>query len=310
MRKDIAFRAEDGTLLRGWHYRPAGDGPFPAIVMAHGFSATKEMYLDDFAAAFAAAGFVVLVYDNRNLGASDGAPRGHIDPRQQVDDYRDAITYVVTLDEVDAGRIGIWGSSYSGGHVLEVAAIDRRVRCVVSQVPLVSGLENARRLIRADHWAALRAAFNADRAARLRGEPPQMLPVVGEHEGDPCALPTADSREFFRHIVAERDTGWENAVTLRSVELFTEYEPGRRIGAISPTPLLMVLARDDHLTPFDLAAAAFAKAREPKQLLVVPGGHFDAYVGDNFRRSIEVQRDWFARHLAAGAAVAATARVA
>lgn len=309
MRDDIAFRTEDGTLLRGWLYRPAGAGPFPAIVMAHGFSATKEMYLDDFAVAFAAAGILVLVYDNRNLGDSDGTPRGHIDPRQQVDDYRDAITHVATHDAVDAGRIGVWGSSYSGGHVIEVAAIDRRVRCVVSQVPLVSGLENARRLIRADHWAALRAAFDADRAARLRGEPPQMLPVVGEHEGDPCALPTADSRAFFQRIVAERDCGWVNTVTLRSVELFTEYEPGRRIGAISPTPLLMVLARDDQLTPFDLAAAAYDEAREPKQLLVLPGGHFDAYVGDNFRCSVAAQCDWFARHLMADTA-AETAQVA
>ena len=87
-RRDIEFPAEDGTVLRGWLYEPEGGGPSPTVVMAHGFSAVKEMYLDDFAAAFADAGLAALVYDHRNLGASDGTPRGDIDPRQQIDDYR------------------------------------------------------------------------------------------------------------------------------------------------------------------------------------------------------------------------------
>ena len=74
-----------------------------------------------------------------NFGASDGAPHQEIDPWQQIRDYRDAITYAETLEETDAERIGIWGTSQSGGHVLVVGAVDRRVKCVVSQVPLVSG---------------------------------------------------------------------------------------------------------------------------------------------------------------------------
>ena len=107
-RRDIEFPAEDGTVLRGWLYEPDGDGPFPTVVMTHGFSAVKEMYLDDFAAAFADAGLAALVYDHRNLGASDGTPRGDIDPRLQIDDYRTAITYAATLDAVDGDRIGVW----------------------------------------------------------------------------------------------------------------------------------------------------------------------------------------------------------
>src|SRR5260370_6805070 len=106
--------------------------------MADGCSAVKEMYLDSFAEVFAAAGRSVLVFDNRNFGASDGEPRQEIDPWAQVRDYRHAITYASTLAEVDAARIGIWGSSYSGGHVLVVAAIDRRVKAVRSQTPLPS----------------------------------------------------------------------------------------------------------------------------------------------------------------------------
>ena len=111
----------------------------PTIVMSHGFSAVKEMYLDRFADAFAAAGIASVVFDNRNFGASGGAPRQEIDPWRQVRDYRDAITYAETLEETDAERIGIWGTSYNGGHVLVAGAVDRRVKCIVSQVPLVSG---------------------------------------------------------------------------------------------------------------------------------------------------------------------------
>src|ERR1700738_5067190 len=155
MRQDIAFNAE-GTTLRGWLYTPeSGNGPFPTIVMAHGFSAVKEMYLDKFAEAFAQAGLAALVFDNRNFGASDGEPRQEIDPWLQTRDYRDAITWASSLPEVDPDRIGIWGSSYSGAHVLVVGAIDRRVKAVVSQVPLISGHANARRLIRPDFIAQI-----------------------------------------------------------------------------------------------------------------------------------------------------------
>jgi uncharacterized protein len=110
-----------------------------------------------------------------------------------VRDYRTAIPYATSRAEVDAERIGIWGSSYSGGHVLAVAAIDRRVKCVVSQVPVVSGHANFRALVRADFIAGFQAQFNADREACLRGEPPAMVPVVDEDPLAPSALPTPDS---------------------------------------------------------------------------------------------------------------------
>ena len=91
MRRDIEFETEDGVTLRGWFYPGAGGAGAATVVMAHGFSATKEMHLDDFAAHFAGDGLNVLVYDNRCLGDSDGSPRGEIDPWQQIRDYRDAI---------------------------------------------------------------------------------------------------------------------------------------------------------------------------------------------------------------------------
>ena len=296
MRTDIEFRAGDGVTLRGWHYRPKGGGPFATIVMAHGFSAVKEMYLDRFAEAFAAAGLAAIVFDNRNFGASDGAPRQEIDPWQQISDYRDAITFALTLPETDGARIGVWGSSYSGAHVLVLGASDRRIRCVAAQVPLISGWRNARRLIRADMIAPVAAACADDRLKRFRGEAPAMLPVVSEDPAGPAALPTPDSWQWFTETGRTRAPSWRNEVTLRSVELFMGYEPGAWIELISPTPLLMVVALGDHLTVADEALAAYEPARHPKRLVTLKGGHFDAYVAD-FDAASGAARDWFLEHL-------------
>jgi len=296
-RRDVEFDAE-GVTLRGWFYSADGaSGPAATVVMAHGFSAVKEMYLDAFAEVFAAAGLNALVFDNRNFGASDGQPRYEIDPWEQVRDYRHAITYATTLPDVDANRIGIWGSSYSGGHVLVVGAIDRRVKAVVSQVPLASGHANVRRLVKADLIAGFQDAFNADRLERYRGGAPAMVPVVSEDPAGACALPTPDSWQWFTETGATRAPSWKNEVTLRSVEMFTEYEPGAYLPFISPTPLLMLVARGDHLTVSDLAISAFQTANEPRKLVILPGGHFDAYV-KGFEAASVPARDWFVDHLA------------
>jgi uncharacterized protein len=302
MRKNIDFKTEDGVTLRGWLYLPdRAAGPVPTVVMAHGFSAVKEMYLDRFAEVFAAGGLGALVFDNRNFGASDGERRQHIDPWQQVGDYRDAITFAETLPEVDRTRIGVWGSSYSGGHVLVLGAIDRRVRCVVSQVPLISGHRNARRLIRADFIAPVQAQFDDDRRARYAGKAPAMIPVVAQDSMAPCALATPDSWQWFTETGKTRAPAWRNEVTLQSVEMFTAYEPGAYIEWVSPTPLMMVVAAGDHLTVSDEALAGYARALEPKKLVLLEGGHFDAYVKD-FERSSAPARDWLMQHLGRAAA--------
>jgi uncharacterized protein len=296
MRRDVEFDAE-GVTLRGWHYLPPKSKKrVPTIVMAHGFSAVKEMYLDKFAEAFVDAGFGALVFDNRNFGASDGELRQEIDPWEQVRDYRHAITYATTLKEVDADRIGIWGSSYSGGHVIVVGAIDRRVKCVVGQVPLVSGHRNARRIVRADFVGAVGGMFDEDRANRYAGKPPAMIPVVDADPMAASALPTPDSYTWFTETGNTRAPSWINEVTLRSVEMFWEYEPGAYLPYVSPTPVLMVVARGDVLCVSDLAIEAFENAREPKKLVILPGGHFDAYVA-GFEGASTAATEWFVEHL-------------
>ncbi|HKV54215.1 MAG TPA: alpha/beta hydrolase [Candidatus Binataceae bacterium] len=298
MRRDIEIIAE-GAVLRGWLYMPERAATeVPAVVMAHGFSAVKEMYLDRYAEVFSAAGLAALVFDNRNFGASGGEPRYEIDPWQQVRDYRHAITWIRRQPGIAPERIGVWGSSYSGGHVLVVGAIDRRVKCVVAQVPLVSGSRNLARLVRADMAAPLRAQFDADREARFAGGAPAMVPVVTADPNGAAALPTADSWQWFTETGRTRAPAWRNEVTLRTVEMLGEYEPDTYIARISPTPLLMLIAANDHLTVADEAFGAYNRALEPKSLVVLNGGHFDAYV-KGFEHSSIAARDWFLAHLAA-----------
>jgi uncharacterized protein len=110
------------------------------------------------------------------------------------------------------------------------------------------------------------------------------------------ALPTPDSWEWFSETGKRRAPTWRNEVTLRTVEMLLEYEPSAYLERISPTPLLMVVAAGDHLTPTDLALEAYQQAREPKKLVLLPGGHFDAYVKD-FDASSGAARDWFLEHL-------------
>lgn len=295
-RHDIEFDS-DGVTLRGWHFEAQHQsGDAPVIVMCHGYGAVKEMWLDRYGDRFARAGFHVLCYDNRNLGASDGVPRGEITPWQQIDDFRNAITYAETLPGVDRDRIGIWGTSYSGGHVLVVGATDRRVKAVSSQAPIVDGDANFRQLVRSDFLDGFRTNFAEDRRARAAGEEPSMVDIVNPDPTAPSALPTPDSWEWFNGTHELRAPSFVNACTLRSVERLSEYRPCAYISLIAPTPLLMCVGQNDVLTPTKLALDAYQEAREPKNLVMLPGGHFDAYV-TNFEASSSAQLGFFTENL-------------
>jgi fermentation-respiration switch protein FrsA (DUF1100 family) len=293
LRKDIEFSAE-GPTLRGWLYLPEGNGPFPTIVMAHGFSAVKEHLVRE-AERFYGAGFAVLAYDHRNFGASDGEPRQEIDPILQIRDYRHAISYARMLPEIDGDRIGVWGSSFSGGHVLVLGAVDRRIKCVVSQVPTISGSASSARRVRPDLVAELLSRLEADREARFAGSLPQRISIVSDNPEEPCALAGEESWQFL--VNAAKDApSWRNEITLRSVEMAREYEPGICVDRISPTPLLMIVASEDTLTPTDLALKAFERALPLKKLKMIPGGHFPVYE-EHFEEAVTAACDWFTEHL-------------
>jgi fermentation-respiration switch protein FrsA (DUF1100 family) len=291
---DVKVPAEGEIELGAWLFLPKGDGIRPAITMAHGFAGTKEHGLERFAQAFAATGFVVLVHDHRNFGASGGGLRGDVDPWRQIADWRRAISYLEARPEVDPSRIGLWGTSYAGGHALVLGATDRRLRCIVAQVPTISGYEQGLRRVSPDALPALEHAFNEDERAQLRGEPPRRQAVVSGDPSVPAAYRSQDAIDFYLQPVPAGL--WENEITLRSTRAARMYEPGLWIARVSPTPLLLVVARDDKLTVADLALAAYERALEPKRLALIPGGHFDPYL-DQFPRAAAAATEWFREHL-------------
>ena len=295
-RQDIEFVSK-GARCRGWFYAPPkANAPAPAIVMSHGFSAVKEHHLDKYAAAFNAAGFAVTVFDYRFLGASEGAPRQRIIPAEQHDDLRAALGWTAAQAGVDSNRIGVWGSSYSGGHALFVGALDPRIKVIVAQVPAMSVVDSLLALVGKEGFAFYLSMLAEDHAARNRGEPGGVIPVVGP-AGQPSVLSSPDSYEWFTKAAAIAPN-WRNEVTLESVARMIEYQPANFIHLIAPKPLLVQAARKDSLIPFAQIEAAFARAGEPKRLDVFECGHFDCYETEPFHsRAVESAREWYKKHL-------------
>lgn len=297
-RQDVEFDA-GGVTLRGWLYRPNGgvakERRVPAIVMSGGYGTTKEMFVDCYAEKFAASGFVVLLYDHRGFGSSDGTPRHEINPWQQVEDFRNAITYVSGLSFVDAKRIGVWGSSYSGGHAIVVAATDRRVKTVVAQVPTVSGSKSSVRRVYGEAENALLDRFSEDRLKRAAGGAPVMLPLMGDSNSG-AIYRSQDAVDWYS-AAYRRAPAEKPEISLRSVEYSRSYNPGDFIERVSPTPLLMLVAERDYVTPTDLSLEAFRNALEPKSLQIIQGsGHFDAYV-QHFDVTSSAALKWFDKNL-------------
>lgn len=297
MRQDVTFISQ-GLQCSAWLYTPEGRAAgrkSPAIVMAHGFACVKEQGLDRFAERFAAAGFVTLLFDYRFFGQSQGEPRGQLFPLEQIEDYKNAISWLSGHPLVDPERIGAWGTSFSGGLVLHLAVFDRRVKTAVAQVPSVLNYEN--------RWATapgtedpFAAFLSQDRVARYRTGKISRLPVVSL-QGESCIFPGPEAYEAYRALAAEAPT-WQNSVTVESLEKIREFDPTRYIHLIAPTPLLIIGAKQDSLIPAALLVEAHGRVREPKEMLWLPCGHFEVYAAEPwFSRAVGAAVAWFARHL-------------
>jgi uncharacterized protein len=283
-RRDIEIKMPDGVALRGWHYATAAANA-PVIVMSHGFGAVKEMQLDLIAESFAGGGLNCVVYDHRCLGTSEGLPRQHIDPWQQISDCREVVTFARNLNGADGNRLGIWGTSYSGGHALVMGATDRRIRAVVSQGATISGWRTSLRRFPGDGWNDMTKRFTDDRDAVFKGAAIKVGRQMALSDEDiqradidvDTAAPGNSGVEWIRATPPDKLKNWVNQLTLRSHELYRGYEPGAFVAQISPTPLLMITVDNDTTTPTDEILDAYNRAREPKRLKILRGGHCDLY---------------------------------
>jgi fermentation-respiration switch protein FrsA (DUF1100 family) len=266
--------------------------------MAHGVGATKEMFLEPYARLFAEAGIAALLFDYRSFGTSGGEPRQRVYPRDQIEDYRSAMTWLSLQPEVDADRLGIWGTSFGGGTVLHVAAYGPLVKAVVSQVGAMDLYAITRAAVGDEQFAALQQMTVQERARHATEGGEAYIPDIGR-PGEGFALQSdQDSYDFAHEAQAP---SWRNEVTMSSLEAILEHAPARSMERIAPRPLLMILAKDDQISSPELIRAAFDRAGDPKRLLELEGGHYSLYPwsrGQSAQAAMEAATDWFAEHLA------------
>ncbi|WP_372791806.1 alpha/beta hydrolase [Paraconexibacter sp.] len=282
-------------------YRPdTAGGDLPVVVMAHGFSATRDDRLPAYAERFADAGMVVVLFDYRHFGASTGEPRQLLDIKKQHEDYEAAIAFARGLDGVDADRLALWGSSFSGGHVMALAQKHGRISAIVAQAPFTDGLA-ALRAASPKNVARASAEGLIDQAGALMGRAPHMMPVVGP-EGSFALLTSAEAEPGFRAIAPEHSR-WRNEVAARIMLHVGLYRPGAGAAKI-PCPVLICACDQDQTTP-PAPAIAVAERAPRGELKRYDIGHFDIYLGEDFERAIADQTEFLARHLGVAAQGAA-----
>ena len=279
-----------GDVCAATLYLPAQAGPHAVVLMAHGFAGVQDARLPAYADRFCRAGMAVLMWDYRHFGKSGGQPRHLLDIERQLQDWQAALAFVRSQPYLDATRLALWGTSFSGGHVLKLAARDRALKAVVAQVPFVDGLYQI-----GHPWQALRLGLAGalDMAQALLGRAPHMIKVVGQ-PGSLAALSSPDAEPGYRRLSA--GCVWENEVAARIVLQLPLYRPIRSVHKIQ-APVFYAIAAADQVTP---ARPAYAAARKTPhaEVFELPGGHFDPYVPPLFETVVSAQEAFLKRHLA------------
>lgn len=288
---DTASFTSHGVRCDAW-WLPAendalsNDRGTPCVVMAHGFAATRDTGLLPFARRFAAAGLHVLVFDYRGFGTSAGQPRQDVDHRRHRQDYHAALAHVRSRREVDPDRVAVWGSSYSGGHVVVVAKQDPRVAAVVSQGAAMDGLTalfgnstsegpgKARRMV--GHIAR-------DLATIVGRRTPHTVTVVGE-PGTDAVITGEDAESGYLTLAGPT---FRNEMCARGLLRVGFNRPVLAAAGVRVPALVVIAERDDVAPP---SAVREAARRMPHaQTLAFDCNHFDIYVGEVFERSVARQ---------------------
>lgn len=281
-----------GTRCAGWLYRPDGVLNPPVVVMAHGLAAERTFRLTAFAERFAENAMAAFAFDYRNFGDSDGAPRNLVKPRRQIEDWESAIDHVRTLEGIDRERIALWGSSFSGGHIMVIAARDPGISAIISQVPFVNGASFAMHMglkyVAQAIGAGLRDILQM---ATFRGR--YKVPVVSDPDAF-AVLNTPECKAGYLGIVPQ-DSGWKNecpAAFLLTSALYRPTTYAKRVRC----PALVMLAEKDSLIPPDSVKKAAEKMKN-SEVISLPIGHFDIYLGKHYEMAVQRQIDFLKKHL-------------
>jgi len=294
VRYDTTFLSQ-GTRCAAWRYRPDGVQNPPIVVLAHGFGAFRELRLDAYASRFARAGYAALVFDYRSWGASEGEPRRVLDIGAQHADWRAAVAYARSLDGVDTSRVVGWGSSFGGGHVLNLAAHDHDLAAAIVQVPHVTGPASAfaqsPKLV-----ARLAAAALRDQVGSWFGRPPYRVRSIGK-PGEIAMMTSPGAYDLVMKMAGDKSEQLlaENDVAARIALRVPLYSPGRNAPDIT-APTLVQLARKDDVTPF--AKALKVAHRIPNgEVLDYDCSHFEPYLDPHFEQIVSDQINFLERHV-------------
>jgi uncharacterized protein len=291
-RQKVRFTSGDAQCA-AWHY-PGASGA--CVIMTGGYAVTKEPGTDRFARRFHEAGFSVLAFDHRRLGESGGQPRQVIRLRDQLADWQAAIGYARTLPEVDPARVAVWSFSLPGGQIFAVAARHPELAAAIAQTPNADGLavtRNAARYQRPSAMLRFTGRAVLDAAGALAGRPPRLVPLTGR-PGTVALLTTPDAQDTGRALTPEKYPDWRPEVAARSALRAGFYSPGRLAARVT-CPLLVVVADQDQSA---LAGpAARAARRAPRgELVRVPGGHYEPFLGGH-ERVVAAELAFLTRHL-------------
>jgi uncharacterized protein len=285
----------EGTRLSGDLFLPDGlrqNEKRAGIVLCHGYTGVRNLYLPDTAKALTNAGYVVLTFDYKGWGDSDG-PKSRLSPYGRVIDSQAALTFLGAQPMVDADRLGIYGTSYGGATVVWTAAVDPRVKAVVSVVGIGHGRRWMRSVRRPDEFADLLRLSAADRVRRV---------MTGQSEfadRNTVLLPDRQSAELA--TAARRgNPGAVGEIPLEFIDDTLGFHPEWIVDKIAPRPVLFITCDDDRLVPPEESESLYARAGEPKKLVVLKGwGHYEVYTGEAFRQVIEPTLAWYREYLPA-----------
>ena len=287
----------DGRKIAAFLYKPAdwrpGDADRPGIVVLHGYSGMKDIYGMDVPQWLWEAGYFVLSWDYPGFGVSEGV-RGRHRPMEQAQATYDSVTYLQTVDGVDAERIAYYGSSWGGANAIWCGAFDERVKVIVSAVMVSDGERWMRSVRRPHEWAAFKAQVEeAERKRVLTGE--KSTAPLGE-----IMLLDPHTRDVIETFHA-KDPRFNPEYDLESAAACWRFKPEWVAGHISPRPVLMVYAEYDMLVPVAEQLECYAALGEPKKLVKIPGAqHYDSYYFCSPEMH-EIQKggalDWYQKYL-------------
>ena len=291
--KTISFFSE-GVKLVGDLYLPPNLAPGEkraGIVLCYGYTGVRTLFLTPTAHALAEAGYVVLTFDYKGWGDSDG-PKTRLAPYSRVADAQAALTFLSIQPQVDSDRLGLYGSSYGGSTVVWVTAIDPRVKCVVAVTGVANGSRWMRSVRHPDEYADLLERSAADRVRRV---------TTGQSEFvDRTEIILTDRQSAAISEAARQNTAKiASKIPLEYVDDTASFNPEWVVDKISPRPALFIATDNDRIAPGQMEEM-FDHAKEPKKLVMLKGfGHYQLYTGEAFRQLTEATLSWFQHYLPA-----------